>query len=188
MTPQTPAMPSRRGLLLRLLISAVVGTLLVVCVILPAEYRKDPTGFGRMTGLLALTTPVVQTPAEPTDAPPADAAVSRLYEGSFRTDTIKIPIGPDGELEYKATMRAGQTMIYTWEVDRGSVYYDFHGEPADPKQSQSYLEVQEATRASGAFVAPFDGKHGWFWLNLTGEPLVITLKLTGFYESHDYVR
>jgi hypothetical protein len=163
---------------------------------MPAEYRKDPTGFGRLTGLLELTTPVVATPA-PDDAPdlaaeaapkPADPSISRLFETSFKTDTIQIPLGPDGELEYKAVMKAGQTMIYSWSVNKGSVYYDFHGEPANPKDSQRYMEVQETKAANGSFTAPFDGKHGWFWLNLTSENIVVTLKLTGFYESHDYVK
>ncbi len=187
----TPTMPTKRGLLMRLAIAAVVGALIVVCVVMPAEYRKDPTGFGRMTGLLELTTPVAAEPApEETDAPakPADEAISKLYDTPYKTDTVEIPIGPDGELEYKAVMKTGQTMIYSWSVNKGSVYYDFHGEPADPKQSKSYKEVQETKSAHGVFTAPFDGKHGWFWLNLTGEKIVVTLKLAGYYESHDYVK
>lgn len=185
----TPAMPSKSGLLLRVLIAAAVGTLIVVCVVMPAEYRKDPTGFGRMTGLLELTTPVVETPADaPAATPAAEGETARYFDRPFRTETVKIPIGPDGELEYKATMKAGQAMVYSWEVDKGSVYFDFHGEPANPNDSKRYLEVQEAKSSNGSFTAPFDGKHGWFWLNLTGEPIVVTLKLSGYYESHDYVK
>jgi hypothetical protein len=191
----TPTMPNKSGLLARLAIAAVIGAVIVVCVVMPAEYRKDPTGFGRLTGLLALTTPVVATPdltLDPAllDAPhkPADESISRLYDTPFKTDTIQIPIGPDGELEYKAVMKAGQTIVYSWSVNKGAVYYDFHGEPADPKLSRSYKEVQETKSAHGAFTAPFDGKHGWFWLNLTSDPIVVTLKLTGYCESHDYVK
>ncbi len=117
-----------------------------------------------------------------------DGIVSRYYDTPFKTDTIKVPIGPDGEIEYKATMKAGQSIVYSWEVDRGSVYYDFHGEPADPTQSKRYLEVQETKSANGVFVAPFDGKHGWYWLNLTADPIVVTLKISGFYESHGIVK
>jgi hypothetical protein len=157
---------------------------------MPAEYRKDPTGFGRLTGLIDLTTPVVDTPLPEEEAPAVttSSTESRLFDTTFRTDTIQIPIGPDGELEYKAVMKAGQSMIYSWAVNKGAVYYDFHGEPADPTLSKSYMEVQETKSANGSFTAPFDGKHGWFWLNVTGEPIVVTLKLAGFYESHDYVK
>jgi hypothetical protein len=194
MTPQAPTMPNRAGLLARVAIAAIAGAFIVVCVVMPAEYRKDPTGFGRLTGLLELTTPVVQTP--PPDAAPdavpaapdTSGAVAKYYDVPYRTETVKIPIGPDGELEYKVKMKAGQSIVYSWSVDRGAVYYDFHGEPANPKDSKQYLEVQETKSANGVFVAPFEGRHGWFWLNVTGDPLVVTLKLSGFYESHDYVK
>jgi hypothetical protein len=184
-------MPNKSGLLARLAIAAGIGAAIVVCVVMPAEYRKDPTGFGRLTGLLDLTTPVVATaPADELDAPakPADVSISRLLDTPYKTDTIQIPIGPDGELEYKAVMKAGQTMIYSWSVNKGAVYYDFHGEPADPTKSQKYNEVQETKSANGVFTAPFDGKHGWYWLNVTGDSIVVTLKLAGYYESHDYVK
>jgi hypothetical protein len=192
----TPTMPTAGGLLKRLAIAAVVGALIVVCVVMPAEYRKDPTGFGRLTGLLELTTPVVATPetgaavdlAAEAAPKPADPSISRLVDTPFKTDTVQIPLGPDGELEYKAVMKAGQTMIYSWSVNKGSVYYDFHGEPADPKDSQRYMEVQETKSANGVFTAPFEGKHGWFFLNLTSDKIVVTLKLSGYYESHDYVK
>lgn len=190
MTSPTVAMPTRSGLLWRLLISAIVGAFIVVCVVMPAEYRKDPTGFGRLTGLLELTTPIVATPAAdstPPDAAPVDGVVSRYYDKPFKAETIKVPLGPDGEIEYKATMKAGQAIVYSWEVDRGAVYYDFHGEPADPTQAKRYMEVQETKSANGVFVAPFDGKHGWYWLNVTGDPIVVTLKLSGFYETHGVV-
>jgi hypothetical protein len=121
-------------------------------------------------------------------APDTGGAIAKYYETPYKTDTIKIPIGPDGELEYKVKMKTGQSMVYSWSTDRGTVYYDFHGEPANPKDSKRYLEVQETKSANGVFVAPFDGRHGWFWLNLTGEPMVVTLKISGFYESHDYVK
>lgn len=194
MNPQVPSMPQRGGLLTRVLIAAVVGTLIVVCVVMPAEYRKDPTGVGRMLGLLELTTPIVETPAPeaetgaPAAAPAPNGTVAKTFATPFKTDTIKIPLGPDGELEYKATMKAGQAMIYSWSVDKGSVYFDFHGEKPGAQDATRYEEVQETKSSNGAFVAPFDGRHGWFWLNLTSEPIVVTLKISGFYESHDYVK
>ncbi|MEP6963079.1 MAG: hypothetical protein ABI995_13450, partial [Acidobacteriota bacterium] len=160
--------------------------------------------FGKITGLLELSSPHVVTKpaadatttpdaaAAPADQPPpGDAEVKNafhLYSAVYKTETVKIPIGPDGELEYKVKMKAGQTIVYSWEVDKGAVYYDFHGEPADPKQSKRYQEVQETKNANGSLTAPFDGVHGWFWLNVTSEPIVVTLKLSGFYESHGLIK
>jgi hypothetical protein len=191
MNPASVPMPSAGGLLLRLGIAAVVGAVLTVCVIMPAEYRKDPTGFGKLTGLIALATPTVAKPAA--DAPadgkatttPALTTNAWFYPTEYRTDTVKIPLGPDGEIEYKVAMKAGESMVYSWSVDRESVYYDFHGEPSnDPKHAVRYREEQENTKGNGTFVAPFEGIHGWFWLNLSGKPIVVTLKMSGFYQLH----
>lgn len=192
MNPAPVQMPSAGGLLLRVAIAAAVGAVLTVCVIMPAEYRKDPTGFGKLTGLIALSTPTVAK--EPADAAPAAGKATTtpalttnawFYPTEYRTDTIKIPLGPDGELEYKVAMKAGEAMVYSWAVDKESVYFDFHGEPSnDPKHATRYREEQENTKSSGAFVAPFEGIHGWFWLNLSGKPIVVTLKMSGFYQLH----
>ena len=190
MNPAPIQMPSVGGLLLRVAIAALVGAVLTVCVIMPAEYRKDPTGFGKLTGLIALSTPTVAKPAEPAadgkaTTTPALTTNAWFYPTEYRTDTVKIPLGPDGELEYKVAMKAGEAMVYSWSVDRESVYYDFHGEPSnDPKHATRYREEQENTKSNGAFVAPFEGIHGWFWLNLSGKPIVVTLKMSGFYQLH----
>jgi len=197
-----PSMPGPGGLLLRTAIAALVAAFIVFCVVLPAEYRKDPTGFGRLTGLLELSTPhVVKEEAAaaasssgvaPAGAPAAASAPGQnawFFPTPYKTDTIQIPIKPDGEVEYKFKMKAGEAFIYSWQSDSGNVYYDFHGEPPDnPKGSQTYKKDEEVKSANGAFVAPFDGIHGWYWLNLTGQPIKITLKISGFYESHDYVK
>jgi hypothetical protein len=198
----TPHMLSPGALLLRLGIAAAVGAFIVFCVVLPAEYRKDPTGFGRLTGLLELTKPRVTTSTafdnpvdevlaqlpEATGGMPTNPTANKSYDGVFHSDTVKIPIGPDGELEYKLKMKTGETVVYSWKVDRGSVYYDLHGQPEDPKKSQRYKEVQEATGANGALAAPFDGIHGWYFLNLTAQPLVVTLNVAGYYELYGYVK
>jgi len=193
MNPASVHMPTAGGLLLRVAIAALVGAILTVCVIMPAEYRKDPTGFGKLTGLIALATPTVARPvaAAPADANAAGKTTPALttnawyYPAEYRTDTVKIPLGPDGEIEYKVAMKAGESMVYSWSVDHESVYYDFHGEPSnDPKHAVRYREEQENTKGNGTLVAPFEGIHGWFWLNLSGKPIVITLKMSGFYQLH----
>ena len=192
MTPASVHMPSASGLLARLAIAALVGAVLTVCVVMPAEYRKDPTGFGKLTGLIALATPTVAKPAPAAtaaaltgDTTPTLTTNAWFFPNEYRTDTVKIPLGPDGEIEYKVAMKAGEAMVYSWSVDHETVYYDFHGEPSnDPKHAVRYREEQENTKGNGAFVAPFEGIHGWFWLNLSGKPIVITLKMSGFYQLH----
>ena len=181
-------MPTRRGLFLRTAGAAAVAVLIVVCIVLPAEYRKDPTGFGRLTGLLQMSTPRV----EPQTAAPSAAPTSQTswsFATPYKSETIVVPIKADGEVEYKIKMKAGQALVYGWQSDNGNVYYDFHGEPTgNPNGSVTYKKDEELRNANGAFVAPFDGIHGWYWVNLTGNPIKITLKISGFYESHDYVK
>jgi hypothetical protein len=193
----TPSMPDPRGLLLRTGIAAAAGAFIVFCVVLPAEYRKDPTGFGSLTGLLELSKPRATPSAQVADAPTAQpsASVSAptmnawFFPAVYKTDTIVVPIKGDGEVEYKIRMKAGQAVVYSWLSDKGNVYYDFHGEPENnPKGSVTYKKDEEIRSANGAFVAPFAGIHGWYWLNLEKDPIKITLKISGFYESHDYVR
>jgi hypothetical protein len=184
-------MPTRRGLLLRTALALVVAALIVVCVVMPAEYRKDPTGFGRMTGLLQMSTPRASpqppAPAAATSAPTTQNSWS--FPAAYKSETIVVPIKADGEVEYKIKMKTGQALVYSWQSDNGNVYYDFHGEPTgNPNGSVTYKKDEELRNANGAFVAPFDGIHGWYWVNLTGNPIKITLKISGFYESHDYVK
>jgi len=31
-------------------------------------------------------------------------------------------------------------------------------------------------------VAPFDGVHGWYWLNDSQQPVLLRLQIAGFYE------
>src|SRR3954451_6271420 len=50
-------------------------------------------------------------------APAGKETLARSYPALFRTDVIDIPIrGNDGDLEYKIKMKAGDTVVYSWEV------------------------------------------------------------------------
>ena len=190
-----PHMPSAKGLLLRLIASAVVGTLIVVAVVLPAEYHLDPTGFGRLTGLINMSAP--PTEVEKNTAPAAEAGSAPepvlpknawFYPEEFHSNEIDIALKPDGELEYKVFMKTAGTMVYSWSANQGKVYYDFHGEPtSDPQNATRYREEQDgAATAHGGFIAPFDGIHGWYFLNLTNQPQVVKLKVSGFYQLRQH--
>ena len=187
MSPTQLQMPSRRGLLIRLGASFVAAALIVFCAVLPAEFHRDPTGVGKLTGLMAMSQPApVDTPADSKlAAVTAAGAPARSYQLPFRSDEVKIPMKPDGELEYKVKMQPGGTLVYSWAADHGTVYYDFHGEkPADPDHAQSYGTGVSA-QGNGSLIAPFAGIHGWFLQNQEGTPIVVTLKMSGFYELRD---
>src|SRR5436190_13995149 len=89
----------------------LVASLIVFGAILPAEFNWDPLGFGQATGLSRLWAP--KEVAFDTSA--SSVPVAREYAAGFRTDTIEIPMRPEGdrrggdELEYKVRMAKDAT-------------------------------------------------------------------------------
>ena len=52
--------------------------------------------------------------------------------------------------------------------------------------SEFFVRYRERTKrasAHGSLVAPFDGEHGWYWLNYNDFPVTITLTVTGFFDD-----
>jgi hypothetical protein len=177
-----PTLASRSGLVKYLLLSILAAAVILVLFILPAEYGIDPTGLGRRMGLTALSGTAAVPVTENITLAPAEN--SHFYPAAFHSNVIEIPLNKEGaELEYKVRMKAGETIVYDWSVDNGVAYYDFHGESEPDHQVLRYKEEQNgASSGHGSLVAPFDGIHGWYWLNLEAQPVKITLRVSGFYE------
>lgn len=186
MTSAAEPRETAQGLRLGLQVAGALalGTALTVLVVLPAEYGIDPTGFGALTGLDRLSQPqeiVIETRAT---APSEIAAVEPL---PFRRDVVTIPVGALGEslgaVEYKVTMAAGQTLVYSWKAT-APVVYEFHGHttPADggPVEVMNYLQGR-AEEGHGTLTAPIDGIHGWYFANPAFEAIAVELTLAGFY-------
>ena len=183
------AEPPRAGRLIWFtLLAATLAAAIMFCAFLPAEYGFDPTGFGRLTGLTKIAAAEPETVAAV--APAGEGAAARSYTAGFRTDSIDIPLPPDGELEYKVMMQPGATLIYSWDVTGFEnpewFYYDFHGEtwprPEGEKAKIAEYAQKTGVKASGSLIAPFQGVHGWYLQNQGGTPIVVHLKLSGFYE------
>lgn len=182
----SPAMPPQR-IAAAVLIAAAVAALLLVCVILPAELHRDPLGVGKALGLMQLSAEKT-VKADPQAVQSAANAVS--YPDAFRTDevTIKLAPGDDlnrgNELEWKLRMRRGEVMVYSWQVDAPAeeFYSDFHSQ-SDPAPQVTVVSHHEGIGSSGNgyMVAPFDGIHGWYLQNQSLKPVVVRLKISGFY-------
>jgi len=169
----------------------VVASVAMFGAILPAEFNMDPLGIGKATGLSRLWAP----PEVAFDASKAGTGpLAREYEIGFRTDTIEIPLrsGDDrtrgNELEYKVRMKKDATLIYEWSVadvaNPEEFYYDFHGQTVveGPDVTVATYKQATATSAKGALTAPFDGVHGWYLQNQSEKPVVVKIKISGFYE------
>lgn len=102
----------------------------------------------------------------------------------FTSESITIELGIDGSVEYKAIMNQGDVLIYAWQAIGGDVYYDLHAHPpvADPDFFTRYKKG-EGQADQGTILAAYDGQHGWYWLNLSEQPVTITLEVAGFYDE-----
>ena len=100
-----------------------------------------------------------------------------------RTDTVTLDIPAGGELEYKLAIALGKRVDYTWTTNGPSVYLDFHSEKTgDASGAFTRHKNGDFTTDAGTLIAPFDGRHGWFWRNTSGTAITITLEMRGQYE------
>lgn len=193
--------PALRKLIVSIVVAACAAALLLVTVVLPAEYGIDPTGLGRVLGLTAIHGPSkmvqlqdvvggnenlreVKVPSFGDPIPLPNPAVAQIKPAAAKTYTQTVTLPAFQETEVKAVLDAAQVILYSWEAD-GDVYIDFHGhDPAATGDGFVRYEEQQSTRAGhGSLVAPFKGEHGWFWLNLTGEPVHIKLTVSGYFNG-----
>jgi hypothetical protein len=199
-SPFEVAPPSAKRLYRSIVLSIVAAAVLLVLVILPAEYGIDPTGLGSRMGLTAIHGPArtlqiqdvtggnekyrevaIPDPGQPVPLP--NPAVVQLKTADASTRTMTIHLGTDQETEIKAVLDPAQVILFSWTAD-GEVYTDFHGhEPGVGDAFVRYEEQQSGQEGRGSLVAPFKGEHGWFWVNLAGKPVTITLTVTGYFND-----
>jgi len=164
------------------LIALVVAAIVLVTVVLPAEYGIDPLGTGAATGLLALYE------AEAGAGDPAPAVITADPSGpliaqpaSYKVDSMSFTLAPGEFIEYKYELALGATMLYTWNAN-GEVEFDFHTEPAGRGAAGSEsFEKGEARAGRGSYRARYPGIHGWYWNNPTRNEVVVSLTTAGFY-------
>src|SRR3546814_20394553 len=91
--------------------------------------------------------------------------------------------------EIKAHMNQGDTFVFHWTAD-AAVAVDMHGERVDAAKDEytSYWIERGQSEASGTFTAPFDGSHGWYWLNRGDTPVNLPVTVGGFWTEEPRVR
>lgn len=172
-------------------IALLVAGILLVTVVLPAEYGVDPLGTGARLGLLPLG--ILGKQVEALDA----ASQARVAGASpvivaqdrpFHEETVTFDLAPGESVEYKYRLEKGKALLYAWSSS-GPVRYELHAEPdgAPAGYAESYEKGTGRDAASGTLTAPFTGIHGWFWENATKSPVKVTLKSAGFYSlAHEF--
>lgn len=169
-----PLHPSKKAILKATTLALIVASVILVFVILPAEYGIDITGAGKALGLTNL--------AKDKNAKVSSVSVNKPETAKWLEHSTKITLQPRQGQEYKFKMEEGAGMLYTWKAT-APLHYEFHGEPQDGPAGyfQSYEKKDEGEEASGSFTAPFTGRQGWYWENRSNEPITITLTTVGFY-------
>lgn len=194
----------KKKIIKAIVIALTIAGILLVTAVLPAEYGIDPTGAGKAFGFSRLyipedstisqtnilqtfplikmekagSSPEVKRPPEADNPPPAN----QLAE---REDSVQVTVPAGKGLEYKIYMLKHGKMKYEWTVNKGAVYFDFHGEvkqstPVKDVYFESYT-IAYSHNMVGTFLAPFEGKHGWFFRNNGDTDVIVTLRLKGQY-------
>lgn len=205
-TPDKPLM-GKKQLIKSTFIAFVIGAVVLVTAVLPAEYGIDPLGTGKLFGFSRLhqkETPKKESQGTPKmkfrkiklaevgsgpDIPKPEEANNPAPKTQFeaRYDSITVNVPPKKGIEYKFKTLKHGSVTYEWSTnDDTVVYLDFHGEvkeenpPADVFY-ESYT-VAYASNMAGTLTAPFEGKHGWYFRNNSDEAVTISIILKGEYQ------
>lgn len=195
--PTRAELPSTKRLIRSTIVAIVAAAVILVTIVLPAEYAIDPTGIGRVLGLAEMGEIKQQLAKEAEEDKRRDqqqnAPQQRSSIGSaiasvmlrsahaqanpaYRTDDMTITLQPGQGAEVKMEMKQGAKVTYKWEAT-ADVNYDLHGDGSG--KETSYKKGRSVTKDDGMLTASFDGNHGWFWRNRTKQPVTITLQVSG---------
>lgn len=188
MTDPTPTLPgeppSARQLLRSTIVAAIVASVLLVTVMFPAEYGRDPTRIGGLLGLTEMGEVKMRLAreAERERHHPGAPAPSPVAAVASRSDVTSISLAPNQSKEVKLSMRQGAPATFSWSTDKGAVSYDLHVDRAEGG-AHSYRKGKGVSSDEGTFDAITDGWHGWYWKNRTEEVVTITLRTSGDYRE-----
>ena len=109
----------------------------------------------------------------------SENTVETQVQRSVKSDSITLSLAPDQGREVKVAMIKGGKVRYQWKTSNGLANFDVHGD--SKKHRIDYFNYSKGSTESDAGIleAEFDGNHGWFWRNRTGETMTITLEVEG---------
>ena len=196
------ALPSMGKLIRSTILAIFVAVVILITVVLPAEYGIDPTGVGNLLGLVTMGEIKVSLAQEavseralkkkqksPPDnklqavVRPVSEGTSPKSEGDTRSDQMTITLNQNEGKEIKLTMKKGEQVNYVWWTSNGRVNFDTHADSKVLEISYHNYEKGSLERSEGVLEAAFDGNHGWFWRNRTSETMIVTLQVDGEYSN-----
>jgi hypothetical protein len=133
------------------------------------------------------------TPAVPAvvdgwrEYPLRDGVIS-IRPAKWRTDVVDVAVPAGKGLEYKLTMKKGETLVYNITYgtlgDPTQMLSEFHGHTPQVNGVGDLMFYSKTggSPQSGSFTAPWEGIHGWYLKNDSARDVVVTLELAGFYQ------
>ena len=178
-------MDSTRNLFMAMAVAFLAAAIILVTVVLPAEYGIDPLGTGEALGVTALSAPGLAPipPPQGESLAPVPMGPVALYPGQYKFDARELVLGPYEYLEFKYHLAKDATMLFSWEAS-ADVMHDFHGDPEGmPADAAQSFDASPRRQADGSFTAPFTGIHGWYWENPGADTVTVRLHTAGFYST-----
>lgn len=96
------------------------------------------------------------------------------------TDKVTLTLLPERGIEYKFGMPQNGTMRYSWRASE-PIMSELHGDRIEHANDYTTFRAKLAQSDEGTHVAPFEGRHGWYWRNPTGKTVTIELETSGDY-------
>lgn len=196
--PSQADLPTSRQLLRSTAIALVAAIVILVAVVLPAEYAIDPTGIGRVLGLTAMGEIKAQLAEEAAADAAADAAANEAANEAAATgaapleapppppvsvaewrDEMFFSLEPGQGAEVKLQMKAGERAEFSWASEGGAVNFDLHGHGGG--RSVTYEKGRNVSADEGILEAAFDGDHGFFWRNRGSSAVTVVIRTRGQY-------
>lgn len=192
--PTRAELPSTRQLLISTAIAFAIAAVLLITVVLPAEFAIDPTGIGRALGLTQMGE-IKDTLAHEAETDAAAAASAKAaaelplqYVSQStpapgqRADEVAVTLKSGEAAEVKLEMSKDAKVDYEWVVQGGVVNFDTHADNSETDY-HGYSTGEDVDMDAGEMVAAFDGRHGWYWRNRGQAEVTVTLKTNGSYKS-----
>lgn len=193
---------NKKQLIKSVILAFIVGGIVLVTSVLPAEYGIDPLGTGKLFGFDKLyqeeetiTTSFLNFKKIKMEKIGSNANVPKPIEANNsapenqypeKEDVITVIVPAKKGIEYKFKILKYGSVKYEWSTNKGIVYIDFHGEvlQENPPKNIFYesYTLAYSNNMAGTLTAPFEGKHGWYFRNETNEEIIVSLKLKGQYE------
>ena len=212
-TPSRAELPTSRQLLRSTVLAAASALVLLVAVVLPAEYGIDPTGVGRVLRLTEMGEIKQQLAADAAaDAADRPATADTRAEASVNDNanaaqaatkavppnTASAPVQPvpptvvwRDEIPFTLTPGEGTEVKMKMVAGAKAQYawevkggeVNFDTHGDAPGKSISYEKGRGVASDEGVLEAAFTGNHGWFWRNRGRSDVQLVLRTRGDYSD-----